>query len=128
MSTRYAMIAVNGRFPFLSLETAQKPGHEVVVGIGDEASPEVEGLASKFYRITIGELSKLIDILKREQITEVMMSGQVKHVSIFSSIRPDWRLFKLLGSLKEKNTAALIGGWPRCFKRKASGRWISLRC
>jgi UDP-2,3-diacylglucosamine hydrolase len=39
----------------------------------------------------------------------VMMAGQVKHVSIFSSITPDWRLFKLLMSLKEKNTAALIG-------------------
>jgi hypothetical protein len=34
----------------------------------------------------------------------------VKHASIFSSIRPDWRLFKLLASLKQKNTDALIGG------------------
>ena len=39
-----------------------------------------------------------------------MMAGQVKHASIFSSIAPDWRLAKLLFSLKEKNTEALIGG------------------
>ncbi len=41
------------------------------------------------------------------------MTGQVKHVSLFSGIKPDWRLFKLLTSLKEKNTAALIGGVGR---------------
>jgi UDP-2,3-diacylglucosamine hydrolase len=39
-----------------------------------------------------------------------MMTGQVKHAKIFSSIRPDWRLFKLLTSLRHKNTDALIGG------------------
>jgi len=38
------------------------------------------------------------------------MAGQVKHASIFSSIRPDWRLAKLLLSLPSKNTDGLIGG------------------
>jgi len=37
-------------------------------------------------------LSKLIEILKSEDITEVVMCGQVKHAKIFSSIMPDWRL------------------------------------
>ena len=105
------MIAGNGRFPLLALETARKLGDEVVaIGIRDEASPDIEKLAAGCYWISIGELSRLIEILKKEQIHQVIMAGQVKHVSIFSSIRPDLRLFKLLGSLKEKNTDALIGG------------------
>ncbi len=105
------MIAGNGRFPLLALETARKLGDEVVaIGIREEASPEIEGLAARCHWISIGQLSRLIEILKDENITEVIMAGQVKHVSIFSSIRPDMRLFKLLGSLKEKNTEALIGG------------------
>ncbi len=108
---RYGMIAGNGRFPVLALQTAKQEGHEVVViAIENEASREVEQHASSFHWINIGQLGKLIEILKREQVSEVMMAGQVKHVSIFSSITPDWRLFKLLMSLKEKNTAALIGG------------------
>ena len=111
MNTRYALIAGNGRFPMLALDTARKLGHQVVaIGIKEEASPEIEKLAAKCYWISIAQLSKLIEILKDECITEVMMTGQVKHVNIFSSLRPDWRLFKLLGSLKQKNTAALIGG------------------
>lgn len=108
------MIAGNGRFPLLALETARREGHDVVVvAIENEASPDLESLASSFHWVNIGQLAKLIDILKRENVSEVMMTGQVKHVSLFSSVKPDWRLFKLLASLREKNTTALIGGIQR---------------
>ena len=110
MGERYGMIAGNGRFPLLALETARREGHQVVVAIENEASPELAPLAAGLHWVNIGQLGKLIDILKREKISEVMMTGQVKHVSLFSGITPDWRLVKLLASLKEKNTAALIGG------------------
>ena len=105
------MIAGNGRFPLLALETARKLGDEVVaIGIREEASPEIEALAARCHWISLGQLTRLIEILKQEGISEVIMAGQVKHASIFSSIRPDMKLFKLMGSLKEKNTDALIGG------------------
>ncbi len=108
---KYAIIAGNGRFPILALESARKLGHEVVaIGIKEEASAEIERLAARCHWISLGQLGKLIEILKAEGVTEVMMAGQVKHASIFSSIRPDWRLVKLLASLPAKNTDALIGG------------------
>ena len=107
----YGLIAGNGRFPLLALETARSLGHEVVVvAIEGEASREVENLAARTHWITIGQLGRLIEILKSEGITEVIMAGQVKHVSIFSSIRPDWRLARLLASLRQLNTDALISG------------------
>ena len=108
---KYGLIAGNGRFPILALEMARLLGHEIIaIGIEEEASRDIEPLAARTYWISLGELSKLIDILKREGIGEVMMTGQVKHTKIFSAIRPDWRLAKLLFSLREKNTDALIGG------------------
>jgi DUF1009 family protein len=82
----------------------------VVVAIEGEAGKEIEQYGSPVHWITIAQLGKLIEILKRENVREVMMTGQVKHASIFSSLKPDWRLLKLLTSLKEKNTSALIGG------------------
>ncbi len=107
---KYGVIAGNGRFPILALESARKLGHEVVaVGIKEEASKEIEALASRCYWISLGQLSKLIEILQQEEITEVIMAGQVKHATIFSSIKPDWRLFKILTSLTTKNTDSLIG-------------------
>ncbi|HVT91405.1 MAG TPA: UDP-2,3-diacylglucosamine diphosphatase LpxI [Bryobacteraceae bacterium] len=108
---KYGLIAGNGRFPLLALETARRLGHEVVaIAIREEAAAEVDALASKCYWISLGDLARLIDILKSENITEVVMAGQVKHASIFSTIRPDWRLFKLLATLPARNTDALIGG------------------
>lgn len=108
---KYGLIAGSGRFPILALETARALGHEVVViALKDNAPPEVESLATACHWISIAELGKLIDILHDEKITEVVMAGQVKHTSLFSSLKPDWRLFKLLMSLPARNTDSLIGG------------------
>src|SRR5471030_301207 len=108
---RYGLIAGSGRFPMLALESARKLGHDVtVIAIQEEASRELETLAPRCHWISLGQLSKLIEILKQEGIAEVVMCGQVKHAKIFSSIRPDWRLVKLLAALPSKNTDGLIGG------------------
>ena len=108
---RYGLIAGNGRFPILALESARQLGLDItVIAIQEEASREVEALAARCHWISLGQLSKLIDICKREEITEVMMCGQVKHAKIFSAIRPDWRLAKLLMTLPSRNTDGLIGG------------------
>ena len=113
----YGLIAGNGRFPMLALEAARQAGIDVVaIGIKEEASEEIESLAARCHWISLGALSKLIDICHAEGITQVMMCGQVKHARIFSSIVPDWRLVKLLASIDTKNTDGLIGGVARVLK------------
>jgi UDP-2,3-diacylglucosamine hydrolase len=115
----YAIICGNGRFPILALEAARQMGDTVVaLAIEGEASKEVEQLAARTYWLTIAQLGKLIDTMHAERLTEVMMCGQVKHASIFSSLRPDWRLAKLLFTLPEKNTEALIGGVMRVLEEE----------
>jgi len=107
---KYGVIAGNGRFPIIALETARRQGDEAVaIAIKEEASPEVERAAQRCYWVSLGELSRLIEICKSEGIAQIMMAGQVKHAKIFSSIRPDWRLVKLLAGLMHKNTDSLIG-------------------
>ena len=108
---RLGLIAGNGRFPFLVLDAAKAQGEEVIVAaIKEEASPEIEQRgATAVHWLSLGELSKLIDTFKREGVTRAIMAGQVKHKQIFSSIRPDWRLAKLLLNLRNRNTDALIG-------------------
>src|SRR4029077_8754723 len=97
------MIAGNGRFPVLALEAAQRAGLEVIaIGIKEEASREIEPLAVRCYWISLGALSKLIDICHKERISQVMMCGQVKHAKIFSAIVPDLKLVKLLASIETK--------------------------
>jgi UDP-2,3-diacylglucosamine hydrolase len=110
MAQRYGIIAGNGRFPIVALESARKRGDEAIaIAIREEASSEVEQVAARCHWVSLGELSKLIEICKAESITEIMMAGQVKHAKIFSTIRPDWRLVKVLAGLLHKNTDSLIG-------------------
>ncbi len=108
---KIGLIAGNGSFPLLVLDAARSRGLDVVVAaIREETVPEIEerGAASVHW-LSLGELSKLIEILKREGVRRAVMAGQVKHKQIFSSIRPDWRLAKLLLSLTTRNTDSLIG-------------------
>jgi DUF1009 family protein len=107
---KYGIIAGNGRFPVIALESARSQGDEAVaIAIKEEASPEVERAAARCHWVSLGELSRLIEICKEEGIGQIMMAGQVKHASIFSAIRPDWRLVKVLAALPQKNTDSLIG-------------------
>lgn len=108
--TKLGIIAGNGRFPFLVLDAARAQGYEVVVAaIKEETSPEIESRGATVHWLSLGELSKLIETFRREDVTRAVMAGQVKHKQIFSSIRPDWRLAKLLLSLDLRNTDALLG-------------------
>ncbi len=112
-------IAGNGRFPFLLLEAARARGLNVVVAaIKEETDPEMDFAASRdegvtVYWLSLGELSKLIETFQAAGVKQAVMAGQVKHKQIFSSIRPDWRLAKLLMSLRTKNTDMLLGAVAR---------------
>ena len=108
---KLGLIAGNGRFPFLVLDAARAQGFDVVVAaIKEETFPEIESHgAAAVHWFSLGELSQLIDTFKREGISRAVMAGQVKHKQIFSSIRPDWRLAKLLLNLRTRNTDALLG-------------------
>jgi DUF1009 family protein len=108
---KLGLIAGNGNFPLLLLDAARAQGAEVVVAaIKEETSPLIEQRgAAAVYWLSLGELGKLIDAFKKEGIHTAIMAGQVKHKQIFSNIRPDWRLAKVLFSLATRNTDSLIG-------------------
>ena len=109
-SAGWGLIAGNGRFPFLVLEAARSQGIDMaVLALREEASPDLERIASRLHWVSLGELSRALELLHQEGVKRAVMAGQVKHKQIFSSIRPDWRLAKLLFSLPFKNTDSLIG-------------------
>jgi len=112
---KLGLIAGNGRFPFLLLDAARAQGLSVVVAaIREETDAEIDVRAATDERITVewlslGELSRLIEHFHKQGVTKAVMAGQVKHKQIFSSIRPDWRLAKLLLNLRSRNTDMLLG-------------------
>ena len=112
---KLGLIAGNGRFPFLILDAARAQGFAVTVAaIREETDPEINHRAAADEKIivhwlSLGELSRLIELFHKEGVSMAIMAGQVKHKQIFSSIRPDWRLAKLLLNLRTRNTDMLLG-------------------
>lgn len=112
---KLGLIAGNGRFPFLLLDAARAHGLDVVVAaIKEETDAEMDTRAAmdphvRVHWMSLGELSRLIETFQREGVSRAVMAGQVKHKQIFSAIRPDWRLAKLLMNLRTRNTDMLLG-------------------
>jgi DUF1009 family protein len=99
----------------LLLDAARAQGVVVVVAaIREETDAEMDQRATadsgiSVHWLSLGELSRLIELFRKEGVEKAVMAGQVKHKQIFSSIRPDWRLAKLLMSLPIRSTDRLLG-------------------
>jgi DUF1009 family protein len=112
---KLGLIAGNGSFPFLLLDAARAHGLVVVVAaIKEETDPAIDMRAKAdsnvhVHWMSLGELSRLIETFQAEGVKRAVMAGQVKHKQIFSSIRPDWRLAKLLLNLRTRSTDMLLG-------------------
>ena len=111
---KLAIIAGNGRFPFLVLDAARSLGHDVtIIAIKEEASKALEGAAAgppkaDLHWVSIGQLGTFLKILKDAAITTAVMAGQVKHVKIFGFV-PDLTAMALMARLPSRNTDSLIG-------------------
>lgn len=113
-SERYAIIAGNGNFPFLVLEAAREQGLEpLIVAIKEETSPELAEKTSHIHWLSLGEVAKCLDLLVAEKVSKVVLAGQVKHAQLFSAIRPDGMMSRMLQGLSRKNTDMLIGAFVR---------------
>lgn len=116
---RYALIAGNGKFPFLVLEAARHQGIEMVVlALKEETFPEIADQAKTLHWVSLGELSRALEILRKERVTKAVMAGQVQHKQIFSSIAADPKLLWLLASLPQKSTDAVIGAISKVLARE----------
>jgi len=114
MSETYGLIAGNGRFPLMVLESARRQSLDVVVAaIKEETFPEIEACGYPVHWLGLGQLGKLVRLFKQSGVRKAIMAGQVKHEQIFSSSIPDLTMIKMLSGLKQRNTDALIGGVAR---------------
>lgn len=114
-----AIVAGNGRFPFLVLEAARQQGLEpLVFAIKEEASAELDRSGQTVHWLSLGEVAKFLDLLASEGVERVLLAGQVKHVQLFSSIPPDGLASRALTSVEQRSTDALIGIFVRMMEAR----------
>ena len=119
MSERYAIIAGNGRFPFLVLDAAREQGIDpLVVAIKEEAASELAAVAREIEWLSLGEVARLMELLSAQRVSKVILAGQVKHVQLFSSIKADRTTDRVLTGMHRKNTDALIGAFVNMLEKQ----------
>jgi DUF1009 family protein len=111
---KYGLIAGNGQFPFMVLQSARQQSIEMVVAaIKEETFAEIDSCGYPVHWLGLGELGKLIRVFQKAGVRKAIMAGQVKHAQIFGSSLPDFAMIRMLAGLKHKNTDSLIGGVAR---------------
>lgn len=119
MTEKYGLIAGNGSFPMMVLESAREQGVEMIVAaIQEETFPEIESCGHPVHWLGLGQLGQLVRLFKGAGVSRAIMAGQVKHAQIFGSSLPDLTMLKMLAGLKERNTDALIGGVAQVLQRE----------
>jgi len=105
------LIAGGGQFPLIAAKEAAKQGFLVhAIAIEEETSSEINQEAQKVSWIKLGQLSRLIELLKKEGINKIMMAGKVAHHHIFSQEKFDDRLKKFLAKLDDKSGDSILKG------------------
>src|SRR3990172_1298755 len=96
MTKKLGIIAGDGRFPV------------VAVAHTGLSSQDIEKVAERTYWISVGEVSRLVEIFKSEWVTEAIMAGGVSKRLMFRNIKPDLRALSLLFKLKDRKDDTIL--------------------
>jgi DUF1009 family protein len=107
---RMGLIAGNGLYPETFVEAARRAGvqHLAAAAFVNETKPSLETAVNSIEWLRVGQLGKLISFFKKEQITQVVMVGQIAPRNLFD-LRPDLRTLMLLARVRTRNAESLFG-------------------
>lgn len=105
------IIAGSGDFPLFIAKGARQSGVEkvVVAALVGETKKEIEMLADVVVWIEIGQLTKMIHFFKNNGCESVVMAGQITPTKLFSKLKLDLRMAKLMMRVKFRGAAPLFG-------------------
>ena len=108
---RIGLIAGSGRFPIIFAENARRLGYFVsAIAHVEETAPELERSVDCINWVKIGQLNKIINVFKKNQIRQTVMLGGIKKVHAFTTLRPDFRTLALVARLRDWNDDGLLRG------------------
>jgi DUF1009 family protein len=108
---RIGLIAGNGRFPLVFATAARGEGVQVVaVAHRGETPEEIAELVDELTWVRVGELGKIIRVLKRAGVQRAVMAGGIRKPRHLSDIRPDFRGAAFLAKTRTLKDDVLLRG------------------
>ncbi|MBI1859003.1 MAG: LpxI family protein [Candidatus Melainabacteria bacterium] len=109
---RLAIIAGNGNLTTLLAKSASSQGFNTYgLAITDEAKHNLDGICDTVNKFAPGQISKMIDFVKKELINQVVFIGKVPKLDLLRNIHKlDWLAIKNLGRLKNLHDDSIHEG------------------
>jgi DUF1009 family protein len=105
------LIAGSGEFPLQFAKNARDQGIDVIaLAHTGETRPELRDLVHQLTWVKLGQLGKIIRILKKGGVQKAVMLGGIEKVSVFENVRPDWHAVKMLARIRSTKDDALLRG------------------
>ena len=106
---KIGLIAGNGKLPLIFADAVREQELRVTaVAHKGQTLPELEAHVEKISWIAVGQMGKLIKILKKEGVKRAFMVGGITKTLLFSKVRPDLRAITLLAKMKHKKDDHLL--------------------
>ena len=111
MSSRIAIIAGAGRFPFHVAQEARRQGLAVVaMGIQGWADPSLADQVDRYEELAVGQLGRLIERLKAHGVRQAILAGKVtKGVLLDQRTVFDEETREILRAANEFSVSTLLG-------------------
>lgn len=108
--SRIGLIAGNRKFPLIFACEAAKRGYSVVaIAVKGETHSSLSNLVQKVYWVNLNEFSKIFEIFHHENITDVVMAGQISPHQLFRpQVKNSPELRSILDSLKDKRADTIF--------------------
>jgi UDP-2,3-diacylglucosamine hydrolase len=108
---RIGLIAGNGRFPLLFAAAARRAGVEVIAVAHQNETPEaIADLVTECTWVRVGELGKIIRVLKSAGVTRAVMAGGIRKPRQLSDFRPDFRGAAFIAKTRSLRDDVLLRG------------------
>ncbi|MBQ3310659.1 UDP-2,3-diacylglucosamine diphosphatase LpxI [bacterium] len=104
LEQKQALIAGDGSLPVIMAKNATKNGLEVVcISLSSDNYKELKKVCSKVYSVAPGQVLKIQEILKNEQIKQLTFLGKVSKKLILKRPKFDSKALELLKKVKRLN-------------------------
>ncbi|HDQ25637.1 MAG TPA: LpxI family protein [bacterium] len=105
------LVAGGGSLPVLFLKSAAEKGIQIsVFAVKGETEAKELGKYAKVYEVKITELSRIIDLCKKEGIDRMVLLGYIRHVNLVNNIKFDMLTVRTLMKLKDFRAASVMRG------------------
>ncbi|NNL66004.1 MAG: UDP-2,3-diacylglucosamine diphosphatase LpxI [Myxococcales bacterium] len=107
------LIAGRGLYPRIVARLARARGWRVVaVGFHSETDPALADEVDRFESIHLGELQKLVDVLRDGGVRDAVMAGKVLKTHLYddpAALHPDARAIGVLAALRDRKDDSILG-------------------